>query len=315
MDTKMEEYFTESGNTERELSAILPYRLVSAAIKCAAVNHGVINEIRLREGQPLCVTSDGKNLKSGRRVTKEDIDYTVRHLCSNSIYSHADTIREGFITSKSGIRAGICGKAVTDGGRITAITDISSLCIRLPRRVPGAADIAYSLLKAHRFSMGILVYSRPGVGKTTVLRELACLLASGNDAMRLAVIDTRCELAAGLDELTMADVLTSYPRAKGIEIAVRTMSPQYMICDEIGNREEAAAILEASHCGVSFAASAHGGSFDEVMKSSYLRELWENGIFGICLGLRGRDENGDYITEISYFDEAQSTVHDEARVL
>jgi len=298
-----ERYYTEFGETERTLSALLPYRLVSAAIKCAAANHGVINELRLRVGQPLAVTSDGKNLISSLYVTKEDIDHTVRRLCSNSLYSHADTIKEGYITSREGIRAGICGKAVTDGGIITAVTDVSSLSLRFPRRVTGAADTAYELLKARDFATGILVYSKPGVGKTTLLRELALRLSSGETPLRLAVVDTRCELSATLGEATMADILLSYPRGKGIEIAVRTLSPQYVICDEIGSGAEAEAILDASHSGVSFAASAHGGSFDELMRSRYIRTLWEAGIFGIGLGLLDRRKDGSYVTEISCFED------------
>ena len=160
----MEEYITEQSQTEKQLSELLPYRLVSAAIKCAAVNRGVINEVRLREGQPLCITSGSRNLVTPRRVTSEDIEYTLRHLCSNSLYSHAQTIKEGYITSKSGVRAGICGKAVCDGGNITAVTDVSSLCIRFPRRVCGAADAVYALLKERGFSDGLLVYSGPGIG-------------------------------------------------------------------------------------------------------------------------------------------------------
>lgn len=302
----MEEYITEQNQTEKQLSELLPYRLVSAAIKCAAVNRGVINEVRLREGQPLCITSGSRNLVTPRRVTSEDIEYTLRHLCSNSLYSHAQTIKEGYITSKSGVRAGICGKAVCDGGNITAVTDVSSLCIRFPRRVCGAADEVYALLKKRGFSDGLLVYSGPGVGKTTVLRELACLLASGVSAKRISIIDTRCELAAGLHELTMADVLNSYPRGKGIEIAVRTMSPEYIICDEIGNAEEADAIREAAHSGVSIAASAHAGSFEELMRSPHISSLWESGIFGICLGLLSREPDGTFVTEVSYFDRGPS---------
>lgn len=304
MITKTEGYFTESGETERALSALLPYRLVSAAIKCAAANHGVINEVRLREGQPLCVTSDGKNLKSARTVTKEDVEYTLRHLCSNSLYSHADTIREGYITSKEGVRAGICGKAVTDGGVITAVTDITSLCLRFPKRVTGCADAAYELLRKRSFSAGLLVYSRPGVGKTTLLRELAYRLSTGEEPHRVAVVDTRSELSATLEDVTMADILLSYPRGKGIEIAVRTLSPEYIICDEIGSEAEGEAIMDASHTGVSFAASAHGGSFEELMRSQYIRKLWEAGIFDICLGLLGRNADGSFETEISYFEDS-----------
>ena len=300
----MNGYLTEMGRTEAELCELLPYRLASAAIKCAAVNHVTVNEVRLREGQPLCITSGGRNIRCARRVTREDIDSTVRHLCSNSLYSHADTIRDGYITARCGVRAGICGKAVTDGGVITAVTDISSICLRFPVRVPNAADGAYSLLKRDGFSKSLLVYSRPCVGKTTLLRELAYRMATGDDALRIAIVDTRSELSARLDGLEMADVLLSYPRGKGIEIALRTLSPEYILCDEIGSAEEADAIMEVSHSGVSIAASAHGGSFEELMRCPYIRTLWENGIFGICLGLLDRDEYGGYVTEISYFEGA-----------
>lgn len=307
-ERNMEEYLTEKGQTERELSELLPYRLVSAAIKCAAVHRSTINEVRLREGQPLCITSNGKNFVTPRRVSREDIDYTLRKLCSNSLYSHAETIKEGFITSKNGVRAGICGRAVTDGGNITAVTEVTSLAIRFPRRAYGAADNVYAMLKKRDFKEGVLIYSRPGIGKTTLLRELACLLSTGEDARRTAIIDTRCELSAGFEDLTMADVLNSYPRGKGIEIAVRTLSPQYIICDEIGNASEAEAILEAAHSGVNIAASAHGESFEQLMRSPYIARLWEAGIFGICLGLLSRDPDGKYLTEISYFDKGNDMI-------
>ena len=291
----------ETNRAEREALSLLPYRLASSAVKSAALYRGVINEIRMREGAPLCITSGGKNISCGISCTKEDIDSVVRNLCSNSLYSHADTIREGYITSTDGIRAGVCGRAVVDGGVINAVTDISSLCIRIPRRVRGAGDVAYDLLANKGFSTGLLVYSRPGVGKTTLLRELIARLAVGDEAKRVAVVDTRCELMAGIDEPLMADVLSAYPRSKGIEISVRTLSPEFVVCDEIGSALDAAAILEAAGSGVYMVASAHAGSFEEVISCEYLRGLIEKNVFGICLGLLGRDKDtGEYRTEITY---------------
>lgn len=291
----------DTSHTEREALDLLPYKLASSAVKSAALWHGVINEIRLRENRPLYITSGGKNIKCGVLCTREDIDTVVRRLCSNSLYSHAETIREGYITSQSGIRAGICGRAVSERGNITAVTDITSVCIRIPRRVRGAGDLAYSLLEKDNFSKGILVYSKPGIGKTTLLRELMTRVAGGESAKRVSVIDTRCELALGIDDEIMADVLSAYPRAKGIEIAVRTLSPEYIICDEIGSREDASAISEAAGSGVRMIASAHGGSVDEIMRCDYIRELHNKGVFGIYLGLLDRDAvSGEYVSEITY---------------
>ena len=300
----------DNDRAEKEALDLLPYRLASSAVKSAALWHGVINEIRLRENRPLCITSGGKNIKCGAICTREDIDTVVRRLCSNSLYSHAETIREGYITSQSGIRAGICGRAVVGGGVITTVTDISSVCIRIPRRVSGAGDLAYSLLEKTGFTKGLLVYSVPGVGKTTLLRELIAKLASGDDAKRVAVVDTRSELAAGIDDDIMADVLSAYPRAKGIEISVRTLSPEYIICDEIGSAADAAAILEAAGSGVKMIASAHAGSMDELMKCGFLKELSRKDVFGICLGLLDRDTvSGEYISEVSYFEDTSEYIN------
>lgn len=283
------------------LTRLMPYRLASAVIKCAAQNHAPIDEVRLRLGRPMYITSCARDIRSSYTVTREDIEHTVMQLTSGSLYSHAETIREGYIISRDGIRAGICGRAAVRDGELCAVSDISSLSLRFPRRVEGAADSVYSLMRSRGFRDGVLIYSRPGVGKTTVLRELAHLLASGRNALRVAIVDTRCELSACCAELETADVLMSYPRGAGIEIAVRTLSPRYIICDEIGSAADALAISEGARAGVCFAASAHAGSFDELMRSEYIRRLWETGVFGLAVGLLSRRESGGYESEISYF--------------
>lgn len=291
----------ETKRPEEAALSLLPYRLASAAAKSAALQGGSISEIRLREGSPLCITCDGRNIRCGASCTREDIDSVVRRLCSNSLYSHAATIREGYISYTDGIRAGVCGRAVTDGGVINAVIDISSVCLRIPRRVRGAADTAYEILRNTDFTSGLLVYSCPGVGKTTLLRELISRLAGGETARRVAVVDTRCELMAGIDEPLMADVLSAYPRSRGIEIAVRTLSAEYIVCDEIGNSADASAVLEAAGVGVNLIASAHAGSFEELIRREHIKELIEKGVFGVCIGLMERDrESGGYVTEITY---------------
>ncbi|MCQ2456154.1 MAG: hypothetical protein MJ096_02245 [Clostridia bacterium] len=285
--------------TEQQALGLLQPRLSAAVLKASSLCGGEFNEIRLRLNGPLCLTVSGKTVNCGVICTREDMDSVVRRLCGNSLYSHGDTIKEGYIASAHGIRAGICGRAVTDGGSVSAVTDVSSLCLRIPRRVRGAGDEAYAVLEKGGFSSGLLIYSRPGVGKTTLLRELAVRLAGGARPFRVAVIDTRCELAAGLDGMISADVLTGYPRGKGIEIAVRTLSPEFIICDEIGTREDAEAIRGAAGSGVRFVASAHAGSSRELFLSPIVGGLAETGVFGAYLGLLGRTKNG-YVTELTF---------------
>ena len=179
------------------------------------------------------------------------------------------------------------------------MTDITSLNIRIPHRVRGAADGIYRLLERRGFADSLLVYSPPGVGKTTVLRELVEKLASGESAYNVAVVDSRCELAAGLDGTAAVDVLSSYPRGRGIETAVRTLSPDYVVCDEICTDEDLAALRHAVGSGVRIIASAHGRSYAELMTREGFERLQKKGVFSLFAGLLERHGRG-YKTEITF---------------
>ena len=80
-------------------------------------------------------------------------------------------------------------------------------------------------------------------------------------------------------ENNLVDVLRGYPRAKGIEIATRTLSPEVIFCDEIGSAEEAKAILSAQNSGVPLIATAHADSRETLFRRPNIRILYENEIF------------------------------------
>lgn len=285
--------------TSKENSALsyLPDRLSDEVRKYAALYGAMINEIRLRSGGLLSLTIRGENIATKCIVTEEECSDTFMRLCHNSPYSFSETLREGFITTKEGIRAGICGRAVCENGVITAISGTVAICIRIPRRIPGAGGVAYGLLDELKYRKGIIIWSAPGIGKTTVLRELAMRIASGTDPKRLAIIDTRHELGADISDCGLIDILDGYPRAKGIEIAKRTMSPQVIICDEIATTEDADAILDAAGSGIAIAASAHAGSLDELLSKSYMKPITESGCIGAYAGLL-QQLNGGYEYEV-----------------
>ena len=146
-----------------------------------------------------------------------------------------------------------------------------------------------------------MIYAPPGEGKTTLLRSVAAEMSRGDSPWRVALIDSRGEIFAGMEraELSM-DVLTGYPRAKGVEIALRTMNPQLIVCDEIGEEEEAEAILRAGGAGVPFLATAHGGVLPQMLARSSIRRLHEARIFEDYVGIRrefGRTEYAYRMTE------------------
>ena len=276
----------EERNNYYEECAIsyLPIHLAEGIKRSCALVRGCISEIRLRRGGVLSLTANATNICTHIRCTEADIDYTVRALCGNSLYSHSETIKEGYICTDGGIRAGVCGRAVTEGSRIISVTDISSVSIRIPHRVPGASDEICRLIMKEGFR-GMIIYSPPGVGKTTALREIAARMGSKPYNLRIAVIDTRFEICGGLSGDLTIDALSGYPRAKGIESAVRTLSPQLIICDEIGSREDSEALRESFGSGIPCIVSAHAGSYGELSKKPYIKDILKMGAFSYAVGL------------------------------
>lgn len=247
-----------------------------------------ISEIRLRRDMISTITADGANVFIKEdRCTSAELAQTLAKLTEDSVHTFGESMKEGYISLDGGFRVGICGKVSVSGGKISGIYDISSICIRIPHAVKGVCDEVLSLCSYPL--CGAVIYSPPGVGKTTLIRELASRMSSGIAARRVAVIDTRGEIY--LPEMfcdSIADMLTGYPRAVGIEIATRTLSPEVIICDEIGSRDEAEAILFAQSSGVPLIATAHASNFDELCRRPHIRTLCEAKIFRYAIGIARR---------------------------
>ena len=262
----------------------LPTSLSARVGAAAALWGGHFEELRLgRWGQAMLVCG-GRAVRLGFAPTAAEIAQTVRALCGGSLYAHADSIREGFIITAEGLRAGLCGRAVCRGGAVEAVEEITSLCLRVPRRIPAAADALLPLVCRPEGLCGLLIWSPPGVGKTTALRALAERLGTYETPLRVAVIDTRFELTDG--GVAGADCFRGYPRAAGMEIAVRTMSPDVLLCDEIAGETDAAAIRAAASAGVTVVATAHAGAASDLWRRADLAPLLEAGIFPALAGLR-----------------------------
>ncbi len=277
---------------EKEAKALgyLPEHLRAAVIRTSAL-HGSVDEIRLRQNRELSLTIEGKNILCGILCRRADLEFTVDRLCQGSLYSHAEHIREGVITTDSGIRAGVCGSAVVINGRMECVRDISSVCIRIPHRVEGAANELFQRMG----NGGVLIVSPPGGGKTTILRELIPLLG---EKKRVAVIDTRHELCAdGIGGLV--DIYAGYPRDVGISAAVRTMSPEVIVCDEIMGEEDVRAISEAHGSGVAVCASVHGRSANDIRRDPGIVHLLEIGAFACVYGRKSRNDSWKFIEQYS----------------
>lgn len=245
-----------------------------------------IEELRLAAGRQMWVRTSQRLFALDVRLSAKELEELVLHMCGGSLYAHTESLCGGFIPLGGGVRVGVCGRVILEGGRVIGLRDISSLCIRIPHAVTIDVSAAVDLLECFSFTRGLLLYAPPSGGKTTYLRSLALALASGDRPRRVALVDTRDELAFSLDSPTLCvDILSGYPKGYGIEIATRTLGAEVIFCDEIGGEEDARAILSVQSGGVPLVASAHAHSVRDLMSRSWFLSLHRAGVFGAYLGL------------------------------
>ncbi len=252
-----------------------------------------LTEIRLRSERPIVFYSNTKRLflgddggfitelgKKTVNTSQREIAECFNNICSHSVYSKQNEIINGFVTIKGGSRAGICGTAITDNGRITNIRDLTSINIRVAREIFGVGE---GLLKELGDVFGgVLLCGAPCSGKTTALRDLARVLSYSK---KISLIDCRGELAAvyggvAQNDVGLCDILDGYSKRDGFDHAVRCMSPDIIICDELGSPDDVNSVLKAAESGVSVIAAAHCRDRRELMLRPELKRLVLSRCFG-----------------------------------
>lgn len=296
-----------------EVWSAFPRDLAARLEEAAAALPWPLEEIRLRQGRPLMLVGAGRDLavtpagtlsadlSRAYRPSADDLARTVQLLAQNSLYAWEDEIRQGFLTLHGGHRAGLVGRAVLERGEVRTLKQVSGVSLRLARQVRGAADTLLAALGGAFPSPrppNLLLLSPPQAGKTTVLRDLVRQLSEGDagrgrPGLKVGLVDERSELAAsfgGLPQLDVGprtDVLDACPKAQGVMMLVRSMSPDLVATDEIGRPEDSLALQEALGAGVAVAATAHGGSLEDLSRRPALRELLTLGAFQVAV-LLGR---------------------------
>ncbi len=259
-----------------EIISLLPRRISEQFSKHSLEG---LSEIRLISGRPISLTFGEESKLFSDIITEAEMKETVLCLCRGSLHSYGEAMKNGYIPLDNGCRAGVCGQM--SGENVVSVT---SVCIRIPRSVYG---IGGGLVKRLLVSDGgLLIYSPPGVGKTTLLRDIAATLSSPPYLKRVAVIDSRCEIyREDAFRRSIADIYLSYPKNTAIELAVRTMSPQYIVCDELGESDTDTLISTRSF-GVPLIATAHSPSLPSLMKRECFRRLHDLGMFSIYVGIK-----------------------------
>lgn len=261
-----------------------------------------IQEIRLRVDKPLevilnnkyCFVDSASNIvnknSEGIIVSSENINSCLSLMSNYSIYSIEDELRNGFITLKGGHRVGVTGKIVVENGYIKTMKNISGLNIRFAREIKGAADKVLPYLIKDNQVYHTLIVSPPQCGKTTLIRDLARQISNGIDkynfkGLKVGIVDERSEIAGCYmgtpqnDVGIRTDVLDTCPKSYGIIMLIRAMSPDVIITDEIGTKEDISAVHQSLSAGIKIITTVHGEDLKDLKNKPLFCELIERGIF------------------------------------
>ena len=266
-----------------------------------------IYEIRLRTGKPVFLVYSGgeRYLKiKGREpylVTGQDLKETLEYVSGYSLYACEDEIRQGYISVQGGHRVGVAGKVILDGNHIRGMKYISCINVRLSHQVPGCADAVMPYIQDGEHLSHTLIISPPRGGKTTLLRDVIRQLSNGREdipGVTVGVVDERSELAGSWQGIPQndlglrTDILDACPKAEGMQMLVRAMSPDVVAVDELGREEDFRAVESVIHCGCCLIATAHGNSLEDVLRQPFFQKLKEMEIFEKYIVLGGRNQVG-----------------------
>lgn len=256
-----------------------------------------IEEIRVGIKKPLILMLNNKEILTSYIIDEEDFKYIIQRISNFSLYAYEEEIREGFITIKGGHRVGLAGECVMENNKIKTIRNISSLNIRISKEVIGASkNIMKFILKDNKVN-NTLIISPPKCGKTTLLRDISRNIS--NMGKRVAIIDERSEIAGcykGIPQMDVgirSDVLDNCLKSRGIIMAIRSLAPEVIICDEIGSKEDINSLVMAFNSGVSVISTLHGFDIWDLFYRKVFKDILDNKILDLVIVLSNKNKQGE----------------------
>lgn len=240
----------------QELLVILPVWIQEAALSVKG-----LEEIAVDVGRNLVVKYDGGYQAFERSVTKEDLHYIVHR-----IHGFREDNRTGIDKTFH---------------RIAAIRDrygeIVGITIRFGRFIAGAAQVLYDMLTSTKDSL--MLIGRPGVGKTTILRDVARILAE-DLGPRVVIVDSSNEIGGdgkiphlGIGHARRLQVPEPSMQARIMMQAIANHGPEVVIADEIGYHSDVNVVVTMARRGVRFIATAHGDCLKDIVDNPDLTPL------------------------------------------
>ena len=279
----------------QQAAGAMPAALRQRALSLSLEKQAQAEELRLRTGRPLSVVLPGEERSlGGPPLDSRELEQVVEIASHASFHAVQDQVRRGYLTMAGGHRIGLCGTAVMRAGEIYSLGRLSSVNIRIARQVIGAADPVLAAVCPDGRLTSTLILAPPGLGKTTLLRDLIRQVSDGQGciSMRVSVADERGEVAgmyqgrAQLDVGGRTDVLEGCPKAQGLMLLLRSMNPQVLAADEITAPEDVLALRAAVGCGVVLLATAHGESRMDLERRALYRPVLEEHLFQKLVRIR-----------------------------
>lgn len=272
----------------KDILDVLPENIRNIVTK--AKNLDTLQEIRLKINRPLILKLGESEIIEDYQILYEDINNILKRMSNYSIYSIEEEIKQGYITIKGGHRVGICGNCIIENNTIKTIKNVSSLNIRICREVIGCSNKVMSWIVKDNNILNTIIISPPKCGKTTLIRDITRNISNGIKNLNLTgkntcVIDERSEICAsskGVPQLNVGirtDIMDNCPKSEGIMMAIRSMSPDVIVCDEIGTYEDVKSILSALNCGVNLITSIHGFGIEDLKNRDVFKDVLNNNIF------------------------------------
>lgn len=267
---------------------------ISRMLAYANLSFAHLQEIRLRVHCPLLVIYDGvewmvnydgslhREVCAGYRISEQDLRDTLQIVSSYSLYAFEEEVRQGFLTIAGGHRVGMAGRTIVEQGHVRGMKYISFLNVRLAHQVKGCADQVLPHLVLDGQPLSTLIVSAPRCGKTTLLRDLVRLISDGTAycaGRTVGVVDERseiggCHLGVPQNDVGMrTDILDCCPKAAGMMMLVRSMAPEIVAVDEIGDARDADAIAAVTNCGCGLLATVHGQTLEDICTKPLLSHL------------------------------------------
>lgn len=261
-----------------------------------------IHEVRLRTGCPVWFNRNGMLCPAEKlpgcpaevgalRPTRAQMEEALYALCGGSVPTHQAELAEGYLTLPGGHRVGVGGRYLFHPREGVVLQAVDSLNVRVARARQAVLPPPLKELLQEHFT-GLLVAGEPDSGKTTLLRGMAAFLAGLGRAV--SVIDERAEFwpeQLGTDRPPV-DIVAGLPKARAVQMALRTLAPQAVLLDELGGLEEVRGLEQGFFSGVDYVASLHAATLEEALRRPQVAYMREKGMVRAIVMLAGRQAPG-----------------------